>query len=494
MNINIWILGIVALAAVLAAVFAFLSWRKKTDDSQTAVKLDELKTIAQKSGEGVVRVEGGLTALGNIPKSVESRADMMRNDTTNAINKFREETNNSLSDMRSSMEDKFNALQKHVRETMDGALKKVDKLSSDNSQKAEKLKDSVEKKLELVREKTGKSIDEFRKESSGALEQMRKEIETNLQGIRESNDKKLTEMRETVDEKLQKTLQTRLEQSFGTVSDQLKSVHQELGKMHALSEQVDKLKRTLTSAPTRGAIGEVKLEEILREVLAEGQYKKNVEIVPDSRERVEFAIHIPESGGARRLLPVDSKFPMEDYERYLSALDNADKDGMRKYKTKLLQKIKEQAKTIREKYVHPPHSTDIAVMFLPTEGLYSVVAGEAGLLEHLHREHQVRVVGPHNFFAMLDAIRTGLHLFSLGQQSREVQVVLGKVKTEFGKFADTLEKAKSNFRSGMNKLDDVAGVRTRQMEKALNSVGTLHSVDVVSEPPAALPPPENAGD
>ena len=491
MTVNVWILVfaiVAAVAAVAAAIFAFMSWNRKADDSG----LTELKALVQDSGKGIDRVEGGLKALGGIPKSVEERADKMRDDTTASIGHFREETNNSLKEMRQSMENKFGSLRDGVNETMNRALKDLERLASQNSDNAEKLKESVEGKLERIHKNTGDSIDVLRKDSLASLDRMRQGMETNLQHIRESNDKKLEQMRETVDEKLQKTLQERLEQSFGTVSTQLKSVHQELGKMHALSEQVDKLKRTLTGAPTRGAIGEVKLEEILREVLSEGQYEKNVVIVPNSRERVEFAIHIPEAGGDRRLLPVDSKFPMEDYERYLAALDDANKEDMRRYKGNLVQKIKAQAKTINDKYVHPPHSTDIAVMFLPTEGLYSVVAGEAGLLEELHRKYRVRVVGPHNFFAMLDAIRAGLHLFSLGQQSKEVWEVLGAVKTEFVKFGDMLEKAKSNFQQGMEKLDKVAGVRTRQMEKALNSVGTLPIAEIAESP--SLQPPEKSED
>ena len=376
-----------------------------------------------------------------MPQQLADRLDALRKETADSLTKFRTE-----------LEGKFNQLKEDTGN-------KIESLESGNRKNTDALKESMMQKLEDMLAKTTKSLDG-----------MQEKTEKSFDAIRESNEQKLEKMRETVDEKLQKTLEIRLEKSFSTVSDQLKNVHQDMGKMKVLSENMEVLKRALTSAPVRGALGENILEGIIRQMLSSEQYKKNAPIEDGSRERVDFAILIPESQNSRRLLPVDSKFPMEDYERYVTSMENSETDNARRHKSSLLIKIKTQAKSIHEKYIHPPHTTDIAVMFLPNEGLYAVVASEPGMLEQLHRQYQVRVTGPHNFAAMLDAIRIGQHLFTIGQRSNEVWNVLSTVKTEFDEFSVLLKKARDNLRLGVEKLDTVTGEHTDKVKTALEHV------------------------
>ena len=449
---SIALLSITALAAIVAAFFAFLAWRSGGDKPQA--DLSPLLPLAEKINDGMNQLQGGMKPVHDMPAKIEKRLDNIRDALTNTLSGFGTTLTQTLENLRTGVNQKINE-----------SLEKTESLKEQNEQNAEKLRTATEEKIE----------------------KMRVRVEQGLKDMQNSNEQKLEQMRETVDEKLQKTLQTRLDQSFGTVSGQLKLVYQELGKMQLLSENVDGLKRALTSAPMRGAIGEHMLEGLIVELLSPGQYEKNAAIDPSSPERVEFAIRIPDSENSSCLLPVDSKFPLEDYERFVAAMEKSESDNARKHRTTLLRQIKSSAKIIREKYVKPPHSTDFAILFLPTEGLYSVVANEPGLLDSLRREQQVLVVGPHNFLTMLDTFRMAFRLFAIGQKSKEVWSVLGDVKTEFGKFGFLLEKAKSDIKKGIDKLDDVTGVRTRKIERALRDVESLPEVQAMQT--LNLPPP-----
>ena len=422
--------------ACLACIFAFLTWRKE-DNTSVRDELRKSEEVTKTTANAVQQIPEGL-------KLIHNRLDTLRKDTADSFTQFRTE-----------LEGKFDLLQKDTGD-------KIKSLESQNRTNADALKESMMNKLEDMRVKTTQSLTD-----------MRDNTEKSFGEIRKSNDQKLEQMRATVDEKLQKTLEARLEKSFNTVSEQLKNVHQDMGKMKALSENMEGLKRALTSAPVRGALGENILEGIIRQMLSNEQYQKNIPVEEGSRERVDFAIFIPESHNSQRLLPVDSKFPMDDYKRYVIAKENSETDNARKHKTAFLLKIKAQAKSIHEKYIRPPHTTDIAVMFLPNEGLYAVVASEPGMLEQLHEQYQVRVTGPHNFAAMLDAIRIGQHLFTIGQRSNEVWKVLSTVKTEFDAFSDLLRKAKDNLRLGIEKLDKVTGDHTHKVKMALEHVKSI---------------------
>ena len=429
--------------AFSACIFAFLAWRK-ADNTSVLDELRKSEEAMKTTANTVQQIQGGLKPIYDMPQQLADRLDAMRNETADSLTKFRTE-----------LEGKFNQLKEDTGN-------KIESLESQSRKSTDALKESMMEKLENMRVETTQS-----------LNNMREKTEKSFGEIRESNEQKLEQMRATVDEKLQKTLEARLEKSFNTVSEQLKNVHQDMGKMKALSENMEGLKRALTSAPVRGALGENILEGIIRQMLSNEQYQKNVPVEEGSRERVDFAIFIPESHNSHRLLPVDSKFPMDDYKRYVIAKENSETDNARKHKNAFLLKIKAQAKSIHEKYIRPPHTTDIAVMFLPNEGLYAIVASEPGVLEQLHEQYQVRVTGPHNFAAMLDAIRIGQHLFTIGQRSNEVWKVLSTVKTEFDAFSDLLRKAKDNLRLGIEKLDKVTGDHTHKVKMALEHVKSI---------------------
>jgi DNA recombination protein RmuC len=303
--------------------------------------------------------------------------------------------------------------------------------------------------------------------------------ESNAQRMRElqaDNAKRLEEMRQTVDEKLHATLETRLSESFRQVSERLEKVHQGLGEMQQLAIGVGDLKRVLTNVKTRGTWGEVQLEMLLEQVLTVDQYAKNVETVAGSNARVEFAIKLPGvvEGGPPLWLPIDAKFPKEQYERLLEAAENADTDGVARAGNELERAVRSEARTICEKYVSPPQTTDFAILFLPTEGLYAEVMRRPGLADDLQRTLRVTIAGPSTLSALLGSLQMGFRTLALEKRSSEVWQVLGAVKTEFTKFGDVLATTKATLEKAAKNIES-AEVRSRQMAKKLKSVEALPS-------------------
>jgi DNA recombination protein RmuC len=307
------------------------------------------------------------------------------------------------------------------------------------------------------------------------LGELRATLEQKLGELQTGNEAKLEQMRATVDEKLQSTLETRLGESFRLVSERLEQVQRGLGEMQQLAAGVGDLKRVLTNVKTRGIYGEVQLAALLEQVLTIEQYEQNVATVPGSNERVEFAVKLPgvEPGHAVRL-PIDAKFPREDYERLLDAQDRADAVAVAEAAQALERQIKVEAKRIRDKYLAPPHTTDFALLFLPTEGLYAEVLRRPGLFEVLQREYRVTLVGPTTLLALLNSLQMGFRTLAIEQRSGEVRQLLGAVKTEFGKFAGVLEKAHKQLDTVQTSIRD-AGVRTRAIERQLRKVEELPS-------------------
>lgn len=319
------------------------------------------------------------------------------------------------------------------------------------------------------------------------------EVRTTLQGqltaLQQGNETKLDQMRATVEEKLQSTLEARLGESFKLVSDRLEQVHRGLGEMQTLAAGVGDLKRVLSNVKSRGTFGEVQLAVLLEQVMAADQYAANVVTRPGSNERVEFAIRMPGRDDGRPVwLPIDAKFPSEDYERILAAQESADREAFDAAARALENRIRLEAKTMREKYVEPPHTTDFAILFLPTEGLFAEVLRRPGLTEALNRELRVVVAGPTTLFAMLNSLQMGFRTLALEKRSAEVWQVLGAVKTEFAKFGDVLVRLKAQLQTASNTIDQ-AETRTRQMTRALRSVEALPA-----EQAAQLLPPERSED
>ncbi|MGC4365943.1 DNA recombination protein RmuC [Hydrogenophaga sp. R2] len=319
-----------------------------------------------------------------------------------------------------------------------------------------------------------KQLQDLSEANARRLAEVRATLETQLAQLQQGNAAKLDEMRATVDEKLQSTLQARLGESFKQVADRLEQVHKGLGEMQTLAQGVGDLKHLLSNVKTRGMFGEAQLAALLEQVFAPDQYATQVATRPGSRNVVDFAIRLPGRGddGAPCWLPIDAKFPNEDYERLLDAQQRADAEGAELAARGLEQRIRLEAKSMADKYLEPPHTTDFAILFLPTEGLYAEVLRRPGLMEQLQREHRVTLAGPTTLMAMLNSLQMGFRTLALEKRSSEVWQVLGAVKTEFGKFGDVLAKVKSQTQTVLNTLDS-AEVRSRAMGRALKAVEAL---------------------
>ncbi len=306
------------------------------------------------------------------------------------------------------------------------------------------------------------------------IQAMRATVEQRLAAIQADNEKKLEQMRATVDEKLHATLEQRLGESFKQVADRLDQVHKGLGEMQGLARDVGSLSRTLTNVKTRGTFGEIQLAALLDEVFTPEQVGRNVETVPGSNARVDFAIRLPgrRDDGAPLWLPIDAKFPREDYERLLEAQERADPVAAEDAAKKMETQLRLEAKKIREKYIAPPHTADFGILFVPTEGLYAEALRRPGLAEALQREHKIMLAGPTTLLATLNSLQMGFRTLALEKRSAEVWEVLGAVKTEFAKFGSVLAKVRDQTQSVIKTLDQ-ADVRTRQMTRALKGVESL---------------------
>lgn len=316
------------------------------------------------------------------------------------------------------------------------------------------------------------------------LGEVRATLEQKLKDIEANNAAKLDEMRRTVDEKLHATLEQRLGESFRMVSDRLEQVHRGLGEMQMLAQGVGDLKRVLTNVKTRGTWGEVQLEMLLQQILTPEQYARNVETVPNTGARVEFAIRLPGkevgvgngggNGNGTVWLPIDAKFPKEQYERLTDAQERGDVEGVAAAGRELEVAVKREAQTIAEKYLSPPATTDFAILFLPTEGLYAEVLRRPGLTDLLQRNHRVTVAGPTTLTAVLNSLQMGFRTLALEKRSSEVWEVLGAVKTEFGKFGDVLARTRDTLERAARNIEQ-AEVRSRQMARKLRKVEALPS-------------------
>jgi len=314
------------------------------------------------------------------------------------------------------------------------------------------------------------------------LEAMRKTMETQLQALQEDNTRKLEQMRATVDEKLQGTLDKRLGESFKQVSERLEQVYKGLGEMRTLATGVGDLKKVLTNVKTRGTWGEIRLSHILEQILTPDQYDVNVATKKNSNERVEFAIKLPGQKVDKEKIiwmPIDSKFPQEDYQRLMDAQEAADKVLAEKSIKNLEMRIKAEARRIKEKYLDPPNTTDFGIMFLPVEGLYAEVLRRPGLCDILQREHRIVVTGPTTLAALLNSLQMGFRTLAIEKRSSEVWQLLGVVKAEFGKFGDVLAKTKKKLQEAGHTIDK-AEIRTRAIARKLRKVQEVPLTETVS--------------
>jgi DNA recombination protein RmuC len=313
------------------------------------------------------------------------------------------------------------------------------------------------------------------------LDRMRQTIEDKLKLIQDDNNQKLEQMRLTVDEKLHTTLENRLGESFKLVSERLELVHKGIGEMQTLASGVGDLKKVLTNVKTRGIWGEIQLGNILEQILSPDQYATNICTRQNSNERVEFAVKLPglNKGSGEVWLPIDAKFPQEDYLRLVEASENGQIDQVEEAGRQLERRIKLEAQQISNKYLDPPHTTDFGIMFLPTESLYAEVVKRPGLISSLQNDCRVIVTGPTTMTALLNSLSVGFRTLAIEQRSSEVWQLLGVVKTEFGKFGDILEKTKKKLDEASNTID-TASRKSRSIERRLRNVQELPSADEIS--------------
>ncbi|HEV7272388.1 MAG TPA: DNA recombination protein RmuC [Pseudoxanthomonas sp.] len=386
---------------------------------------------------------------------------------------------------RSELREQLEGLSRAQELRIDGFARNLSDLSTRTDQRLDVLRDTLTEDARKGRldasesqqrfaDTLGQRLNELTQRNEQRIGEMRATLEDRLKELQADNAQKLEQMRATVDEKLQATLTQRLDASFSLVSERLEAVQRGLGEMQQLATGVGDLKRVLSNVKDRGGWGEVQLENLLEQVLTAEQFARSVKVRPDSNEAVDFAIRLPgrQEGEVPVWLPIDAKFPREDYERLLDAQERGDADAMRTAATQLERAIKVQAKSINEKYVVPPYTTDFAVLFLATEGLYAEAIRRPGLVDALQRDHRIVIAGPTTLAALLNSLQMGFRTLAIEKRSSEVRVLLGAVKTEFGKFATVLEKANSQLDTVQNSIKQ-AGVRTRAIERQLRGVEAL---------------------
>lgn len=360
----------------------------------------------------------------------------------------------------------------------------IGKISPEMDRNFRENRKEIAENLERMRSSNEKTLGQMRDNNARDLDKMRASNEKSLEQLRANNEKKLEEMRETVDEKLKASVEKRFNESFKSISTQLTQVYQGLGEMKNLATGVGDLKKVMEGVKTRGIYGEVQLGAIIEDILNKAQYEENIATKKGSADRVEFAIKMPGKDGESTIyLPIDSKFPVENYSRLLAAYDNGDKTEIEKYSKALAADVKEQAKKISTKYLEPPMTTDFGIMFVPTESLYAEILRIPGLSDEVRQKHHVSITSPSTLPVALNGLLMGFKTVAIEKRSAEVWQTLGAVKTQFGKFSDLLEGVQKKLQESANKIEN-AKTTSRQIERKLKDVEELpesESVKLIGE-------------
>ena len=386
----------------------------------------------------------------------------------------RDEYNTNSRDNRKEFSESFKVLEDSILRRLDASVisqkNQFDILAKNLYKNMEDFSNNQSKQIDELTKKQGELI----RSTEEKLENMRTSMEIKLKGIQEDTNKQLDKMRETVDEKLHKTLESRLTESFKSVSERLEQVHKGLGEMQVLATGVGDLKKVLSNVKTKGVLGEYQLASIINQTLTTTQYDTEISTRSKSKERVEFAIKIPSKENINEYiyLPIDSKFPTEDYMNLRDSYDEGNTEKIAEYQKKLEQRIKKFAKDIKEKYVEPPNTTDFGIMFLPFEGLYAEVLNINGLFESLQRDYKIMIAGPTTISAFLNSLQMGFRTLAIEKSSNEVWDLLGAIKTEFNKFGTMLEKTKKKLQEASNVIGQTEK-RTRVIKRKLKNVEEL---------------------
>jgi len=397
----------------------------------------------------------------------------------------RQELGDNFSRLQQTLAAQMSSVATLQNQQIDSFAQQLVKLNESNAQQLDGMRQTMNLQAQTSREEQAASFKRFgdtlhqtlstlTESNAQRMAEVRATLEARIKDLQCDNGNRLEEMRKTVDEKLHATLEQRLGESFRLVSDRLDKVHRGLGEMQQLAIGVGDLKRVLTNVKTRGIWGEVQLEMLLEQMLTPEQYARNVETVPHTGERVEFALRLPGNaeGGAPVWMPIDAKFPKEQYERLADAAERADVEGVAQAGRELERAVRIAARSIAEKYLSPPLTTDFAILFLPTEGLYAEVMRRPGLQDDLQRTHRVSIAGPSTLSALLNSLQMGFRTLAMEKRSSEVWQVLGAVKTEFGKFGDVLAATRNTLERAARNIEQ-AQTRTRQMSRKLKSVEAL---------------------
>ena len=456
------IVALIVLAFVQIVLVIFVLSRFQRDPSQRIAKqLEEsLRSNRIETSGDTAHLRQGL--MESISRSREA-IDIQAQKTQAALAASATEASKQSELLRTSLQAAFTKTEISLLEHLRDQTKQTESGLQKVVEGEDKLKDRISKELK-----------ELRAENEHRISKMREGVSQSIQELQQGNEKKLEQMRKVVEEKLETTLQKRLGESFSLVSERLEAVHKGLGEMSLLASGVGDLKKVLTNVKTRGTWGEVQLGAILEQLLTADQYQANVCPVPQSVAQVEYAIKLPgrDKDPDSIWLPIDSKFPLEDYQRVVDFSERGTVDEVQAAQLALRRAVQNEAKKIREKYISPPHTTNFAIMFFPTEGLYAEVLRSPGLADELQRKHRVVVAGPTTLSAILNSLRMGFQTLAIEKRSSEVWQVLAGVKAEFGKFGEVLTRLGKNLQSAQNTIES-AGVRTRAMEKKLRSVEEL---------------------
>ena len=449
--------AILVLLIVAVGLLALVLWKlSRRDDGKIQAELTQLgQQTASDTRQAVVE------SMSTMGQGLTANVNALGDSIGTHVRTLGETVNANLSAMKTTMADS----QKMASQVQG---EKLDSIDRHVMARQEAMNQTVEKQMKAMEERLT-HLDQMNEQK---LEALRQSMQASMLEMRQENAKKLDEIRGTVDEKLQDTLQKKITDSFRTVSQQLEQGYKGLGEMQHLASDVGGLKQVLSGVKTRGILGEIQLGAILEEILSPEQYDTNVATVPESRERVEFAVKLPGSDGGHVYLPIDSKFPGDTYMHLQDAQASGDAGALAEARKALTAVLKKSAKDIREKYVEPPYTTNFGILFLPFEGLYAEVVNQ-GLIEVLQREYQINVAGPSTMAALLNSLQMGFRTLAIQKRSNEVWQVLGAVKTEFGKFEDVMTRMQGHLKQTSSDLETLMGTRTRAIHRKLRSVQKL---------------------
>ncbi len=461
------ILIILILLLLVVAVILIIRLSGKKEDTNLSIYFEQQTSLLS-------RIESALR-----DEFARSREESQRN-----MRESREETQKTITNFSEVITKTMTEIGKLQKEQLEGFAAQLKNFQEQLALSDKNNREEMKNSLKSFEEKFSLNVRDFNDLQRQKLDQMlqqlekiRETMENRLKLLQDENSKKLDEMRATVDEKLQDTLEKRLTESFKQVSERLEQVHKGLGEMQTLATGVGDLKKVLSNVKTRGILGEIQLGNILEQIMSPEQYGTNIATKKDSRDNVEFAIKLPgkDDFGQVVWLPIDSKFPLEDYYALNEAYENGDASLVTSSAKLLENAIKKFAKDIRDKYIDPPYTTDFGIMFLPVEGLFAEVVRRTNLVETLQRDYKIVITGPTTLAAILNSLQMGFRTLAIEKRSSEVWKILGAVKTEFSRFGDVLKKAQEKILKASEDIDDLVGTRTRKIQSKLKQVQELPS-------------------